>query len=254
MDFDIELADFPVGCIKCYHCVAACKTGALQKNGTIPEDRFLIDIHPEEMELLISQRRTHRDFSNRKVAPETLLEFISRLRYSPTASNCQNLSFTVITSSQMIGKLNNMTIEELRHRFSKLNRFTLPIAAMKYGKGLNKLLAAKEKFMLKSCQNQNMITYNAPAVIIVHAPDETASMPQLNAGIWTGMALLYAELLDLGTCVNGYVVTAMKSNAAMKKTFQIPEEHQVLSCLLIGYPKDKYYRKAERNEPSINWI
>jgi nitroreductase len=254
MDFDLEISDFPAGCIKCYHCVAACKTGALQRIGTISEDRFQIEIHPEEMELLIAQRRTHRDFSNRKIAPETLLEFISKLRYSPTASNCQNLHFTVITSGQIIARLNDMTLEELRHRFSKLNRLTIPIAAIKYGKGLSKLLSVKEKFLQKSKLNPSMITYNAPAVILVHAPDETATMPQLNAGIWTGMAILYAELLDLGTCVNGYVVTAMKSSAAMRNKFQIPEGHKVMSCILLGYPKDKYYLKVERNEPSINWL
>lgn len=99
-----------------------------------------------------------------------------------------------------------------------------------------------------------MITYKAPALILIHAPKTPTGMPTHDANIWTGMASLYAELLELATCINGYIVNAFKRNKDLKKLVAIPPAHEVHSAILIGYPKLKYKSRVERKTPKINFI
>jgi nitroreductase/NAD-dependent dihydropyrimidine dehydrogenase PreA subunit len=244
-----------VDCIDCQQCIALCPQGANKKVGL---DNYLIElsqIPPVEFERLLAQRRSHRDFTNQRVENDVIEKFIHHLRFSPTASNNQNLSFTVITNRDTIAVLNETVIHTLRQRFNKaINPLTKPLMAMMMGKRAHTLVKAKQKFLKKAEAKPDMITYNAPVVILVHAPQSLMGMPVLNAGIWTGMALLYAETLGLSTCVNGYIVNALAHNAKFSNSLGIPSGHQVFSALLLGYGKKRFAYRVNRQDPSIHWI
>jgi hypothetical protein len=126
--------------------------------------------------------------------------------------------------------------------------------AMMMGKRAHTLVKAKQKFLKKAEAKPDMITYNAPVVILVYAPQSLMGMPILNAGIWTGMALLYAETLGLSTCVNGYIVNALAHNTKFRSSLGIPTGHQVFSALLVGYGKKKFAYMVNRQNPTIDWI
>jgi nitroreductase/NAD-dependent dihydropyrimidine dehydrogenase PreA subunit len=242
-------------CIDCQQCEAVCPHGAISSSGMDPMPMEYSKIDADEFQRLIAQRRSHRDFSSQNVSGEQVQAFISHLRFSPTASNNQNLSFTVITNKDEIAKLNETVIQTITARFKNtINPLTKPLLTLMLGKRAQSLVNAKAKFLKKADAKPDMITYNAPVVILVHAPQSLMGMPVLNAGIWTGMALLYAETLGLSTCVNGYIVNALTHNSAFKSHLAIPDDHQVFSCLLLGYGKKRFTYKVNRKEPPINWL
>lgn len=251
---DIDNNTISDDCIKCYHCGAICSHQAINAEylkGTTTQN----NISPYDFELLMEQRRSHRKFSNRKVAPEILKEFINHLRFSPTASNLQTLNFTVVTNQDKIQEVNNLTIDTLTGAYNSLNAFTKPLIRLLLGQHrLAQMEQSKRKFLNKKAVNKQMITYNAPAMIIVHSPTSPVGMPCHDANIWTGMAILYAELLDLCTCINGYIVNAAKRNNKVKKTLNIDQSETVYAALLIGYPHNKFENTVERNPPLIKTI
>jgi nitroreductase/NAD-dependent dihydropyrimidine dehydrogenase PreA subunit len=242
-------------CIGCQQCVSTCAHGAVQWAGFELTEQTKANISVEEFRRLISQRRSHRDFSHKTISRDVIESFIHHLRYSPTASNNQNLQFVVITDRTHIAELNNVVIEHLKKRFTRaINGITRPLLRLVYGTRMKSIEKVKSKFFRKAEKKHDMVTYNAPVVVIVHAPQTPTGMPSLNAGIWTGMALLYAEILGLSTCVNGYIVNAFDGNDKLKKRYGVPAKHSVFSAILLGYGRKKYHFTVQRNNPSIQWI
>ncbi|WP_430809276.1 MULTISPECIES: nitroreductase family protein [unclassified Carboxylicivirga] len=241
-------------CIECHHCGAICPHDAINAQHLIGETSQN-NIQPYDFELLMQQRRSHRIFSKRRVAPELLQHFIESMRFSPTASNLQSLQFTVVSNTSVMDEINTLTITTLTKAFKGINSFTQPLIRLFAGGAtLKKMMTAKDKFMNKAAINKKMITYNAPAMIVIHSETTPVGMPVHDAAIWTGMATLYAELLDLCTCINGYIVNAARRNKKIKHSLQIPAHHTIHSAILIGYPQMKFENRVERNMPTINHI
>ncbi len=251
---DISTATINEDCIQCHHCAAVCSENAIGSQNIIG-NASQNNIQPYDFELLMQQRRTHRDFSSKPLSPSIIKEFINHLRYSPTASNRQSLHFTVITNDEQLNRINQLTIETLTKAFNAVNWLTKPLLKLLKGKSVVQTIEqSKTKFLNKAARDNNMITYNAPALIVIHSEEVPVGMPCHDANIWTGMAILYAELIDLCTCVNGYIVNAAQKNKKLKQCLQIPDNHKVYSTILIGYPKGKFENIVERNLPNIHFL
>lgn len=255
LSFNTDMSDIAPECIACYHCITQCQQGALNIDEATPIVNRPMNITSDEFEALMQQRRSHRDFQSKPVPREVIENFISKLRFSPTASNNQNLHFTVITDRSVITNLNDVVIETLSGKFRKsLNSFTLPFLRLFYGKYTDVLLFTKRRFLKKAEVKHDMITYNAPVVILIHAPETPTGMAWLNAGVWTGMALLYGEVSGLSSCVNGYIVNALNSHHRYCHQLGIPSNHRIYSCILLGYAKRNFPHFSIRRDPAINWI
>lgn len=242
-------------CIECYHCLAVCPNKT-EDDEHVLGSNFQYSMQPYDFEQLMQQRRSNRDFSSKPISNELLSEFINNMRFSPTASNAQKLEFTVITNKALLQLINDTTISTLSKTFKKsISPITKPLISTFLGKkayvGLEKL---KGKFLKKAAFDPNMICYNAPALILIHSKKTPGGMPLQDANIWLGMATLYAELLELATCINGYIVNAVQRNKTMKKQMQIPDNHQLHAALLIGRSKKKFNNRIDRKTPKLKFI
>ena len=103
-------------------------------------------------------------------------------------------------------------------------------------------------------QRSNMIVYNAPALIAVHAPKAKNSLAAMDASIWLGQAVLYAPSLGLGSCINGFIVKAAKRNHRIPALLSVPKDHELLAVLLIGFPANRFVNLVERKEPNITVV
>lgn len=211
-------------------------------------------ISSDDFENLIQQRRSIRIFQDKAIPQKTLLEFVQNMRFSPTASNSQGLSFTIITDQNSLKAINDISIETLLNVFNKVtNPMVSWLIKVAIGKdAFSKLKEGKNKFSRKAKLDSNMICYNAPALILIHAAKGASSMPESDANIWIGMATLYAETLKLATCINGYIVNAAKRNKKINDMMNIPKHHQLHGAVLIGYPKMKYKQRIDRIMPDVN--
>jgi hypothetical protein len=79
-------------------------------------------------------------------------------------------------------------------------------------------------------------------------------MAAADANIWATYTSIFANTLGLGSCFNGFIVSAMSRSKAMRKEFGLPDKHQIYASLLIGHPKVKYTNEAGREKPGVNLI
>jgi nitroreductase len=96
------------------------------------------------------------------------------------------------------------------------------------------------------------ILRTAPSLVIASAPKEAS-----NGLVDCAIALTYLELaalaMGLGTCWAGLLQAAMLNTPALREKIGLPDGHTAHYPMMIGYPKLKYYRLPERNQPPIHW-
>ena len=101
-------------------------------------------------------------------------------------------------------------------------------------------------------KGRDVIFRNAPEVIMAHALKEDGRAVSSST-----IALAYLELaatgMGLGCCWAGYFQFAATSFQPMIDALRLPEGHQCMGAMMVGYSKFKYYRLPLRKEPEIIW-
>ena len=103
-----------VNCMACGHCVAVCPYGALSVTGVAIEDCPEIEkdlvLSWDQAKQFLRSRRSIRWFKDKAMDRGTLEALIHTARYAPTASNAQNLHWTVIEGRENLELLSRETI------------------------------------------------------------------------------------------------------------------------------------------------
>ena len=223
-------------CLQCGHCVAICRSDAV----TIPEydmdDVEIIDsdnkINPNLLLKCIKSRRSIRDFTEKKISEGDMRLLAEAGRYTATAKNGQFHRYIFIQDE--LDKLKDMVwgyIDALQQVDNK--------GSMEY---------EVYKSFLNRKNNDASDDYlfrNAPTVLFI------TSQRYLDAGLAAQNMEMMACSLDMGVLYNGFLVRIADENIELKKWLGI-ENETICACMLIGYPKKKYYKTAPRKIADIS--
>ncbi len=108
-------------------------------------------------------------------------------------------------------------------------------------------MAKLENYKLKY---GDRITRNTPVVIIFHAK-KNAKKHTNNSLIYATNSMLTAQSPGLGTSMNEIVPAAINKIPEVRKIFSIPENHEAIISLTIGYPKYKYKKTVKREQKTM---
>ena len=229
-------------CMVCGHCVAVCPHGALSVAGVDIEDCPEIEkdlvLSWDQAEQFLRSRRSIRRFKNKAMDRGTLEKLINTARYAPTASNAQNLQWTVIEGRDRLELLSRETINWMERIIesqpdSPAADYFRPVVA-RWATGYDGVLRT------------------AQTLIVPSAPKESA-----NGLVDLSIALAYLELaalpLGVGTCWAGLLRAAMLATPGLVESMDLPEGHTWYYPMMIGYPEFKYHRLPERKAPVIHW-
>ena len=217
------------GCIECGHCYAVCPQHAIRMNHFSDENCPVTPMTAFDSDLLLvamKSRRSVRQFKSDPVEPEKISRILEAGRYSPTGSNAQNVSFTILGSRQ------DELERECVDMFRKSQKVASPFADI--AKNLN----VTDDFFFKG----------APLVIVV------SSKSEVNAGLASSYMELIAESLGLGVLYSGFFVICAKLNAKIKGMLDLPKGDKVVSCMVIGYPNVKYHRVVPRRDVKVRTL
>lgn len=220
-------------CLQCGHCVSICPMNAV----TIPdydmndvedfdEKRFGFDI--DNLMHTIKQRRSIRQFEDKKIEAEKLEKIVQAGRYTATGSNSQNCRFVVVQDG--MDELKKMIWDYID------NGEDIP----------EERRAAFKRIGDKRENGIDFLFRNAPAVIYV------ASESAVNAALAAQNIELAAVAQGLGVMYNGYLVGATNMNEKAVKWLDL-EDKPVAVSMTIGYPSVKYQRSAPRKEADVRW-
>ena len=253
---DIDLGTINDSCIHCGHCVAICPEFTV-----FPDEDVINRLHPStvspgDFKHLSAGIRTCRSYQKREVDEEILNLLIENMKHYPSASNARPIEITIVKTKEVVQKLNDQTaqnlIKTIRLYTSPLLMPILQLIAPKLD--LPRLNNYKKQFIARQTPGSSLVCHHAPAVILFHAPVIKYSMAGADANIWATYTSIHAKTLGLGSCFNGFIVTAMKRSKAIRKEFKLPAGHQVYASLLIGHPKVKYTNEAGRAMPKAEFL
>ncbi|MFC1852992.1 nitroreductase family protein [candidate division CSSED10-310 bacterium] len=253
-------------CVLCGQCLAVCPASAIHHSRLRKEDLVqIVEPHPvneKAMMTLIRQRRSVRVYKNKEIPADVLEEIADSCGYCPTGAHGQQgwvRNITIVSGQENMKRILDLTVEYMRMLKSKLEGFVVNYLS-RWIPEIQGGLATLPDISLRLAQyekGRDVILYNAPAAIFVHAPRNT-STPQIDCDAALYSMMLLAHTKGLGTCWMGWVQNAaagfqVKSFTALRDFLKIPTDHRVYGALIIGYPKIQLHSIPPR-ETRINWI
>ena len=255
----------------CDHCAAACPQTAITVEFAEKEPFKFTSfnpVKPSENQPNISiaalvdimrNRRSCRLYGERPVGREILEDLVKIGLTAPSGTNSQKWTFTTIDSRPKILAFG----ESIAAYYKKLNR----LAESTWLRKLLKLCgrpeldhyfreyydSIKEGLAQWYEQKEDRLFHGATAVILVGA-EPGASCPQNDALLATQNILLAAESMNLGSCLIGFAVEALRRDRKIKETLKIPTGETTYAVIALGYPAISFQRPAGRRKVAIRWV
>jgi len=249
-------------CQSCGQCMAVCSEKAIQVEG-ISYENNLFDLPQHTIDYknisnYFANRRSVRNFKNKPVSDDDINKIIEILKFAPYGSHPEKMHIKVMNGRAKIEKqlplisqfLDNIVKWVESPIFSKIIR-------LKKGKETFNTLK-NHLYPIAKTGNYKLefgdrITRGAPAIIIFHA-DKGAEEHSHNSLIWATFAMLTAQSLGLGATLVGIVPSAINKVKEIREGFKIPESHEAVMSVIIGYPKIKYKRAIRRKLEHIQFL
>lgn len=236
-------------CMKCGHCIAICPVEAVSTDDynmdeVIDYQKNSFSVDPDNLLNFIKFRRSVRRFKNKDVEKDKILKIIDAGRYTPTSTNSQDVSYTVVTDK--ISELRELAYESLKQKGEMILANLTPETA--HLERYAKIWIYSYKMYKKDPQKNDKLFFNAPLAIFVTSPNP------INGGLASSNMELMTDALGLGTFFSGFLLIAAKDNKEILDLLNIKDDKLLSSCLVIGYPDVKYKRTVPRKDALINWI
>ncbi|HHW37026.1 MAG TPA: nitroreductase family protein [Bacillales bacterium] len=202
---------------------------------------------------IVLGRRSVRNFEEKEVANEDIMELIDCARYAPSDTNSQTWEFIVVKDKEKIKKIEDLTWEALHERAKEAEE-----------RGLDR----PAKMLLKSFGPYATAFSNAPALVVCLAtpyeskfrekvfdpidlvPDEIWREEGIKSSCLAAQNLmLAAHAKGLGTCpMTGPVLLA---EDRLRAYLHIEESKTINMVIALGYPKDTPKRLARKDVADI---
>ena len=251
-------------CIHCAHCMAVCPTQSIQIEGLdYGKDLFPLSASlPDQTAFtrLLDTRRSIRAFSDKVVERESLENIVEQISKAPMGFPPHTTFVTVVQNREKIRQSIPLIIE-LYSRLIRMMQNPMIRFFIKRQVPADKYYSLKEHVIpnlprrISDMQKGlgDSITRGAPVFIFFHANKNTSGYIE-NAHIALTYGLLAAHAAGLGALANGLLSQAVEKSPKLRTLFNIPSEHEVVTCMVLGYAKHKYTHGIKRQLAGVNWV
>ena len=251
-------------CIRCGQCVAVCPHEALGWSSEAPDQYEPIGRWSFSFEDLMSfllARRSVRNFSRRPVERATIDRVLEACATAPPAFPPHPTEIVVLDHGEDVDRL----LEALVAGYEKfLGYFRNPLARyMIRRKRGEEMFHALKSHVVGIVADDNLryrergvdrFIYGAPVVLLLHANRWVAAY-QTSVHVAATYGLLAAHSLGLGATMIDVVPPILNNiDHELKRSYGIPEDNVVVSCLILGYPRFKYRRAVRRQLKSARYL
>ncbi len=245
----------PESCCACGHCVAACPVGAVRHGlypaGTVhPAERSALP-SPEQLLQLCRVRRSNRAFSERPVPREYLERIIEAAHRAPTASNRQQVAFTLVTDPERLRFVSRFTLDtfasiarRLEHPLLRPLLGPLLPGAYRYLPAFHRMLAAAER-------GHDMILRGATALLLIRTPRDNA-FGVIDANLAYQNGSLMAESLGVSQFWTGFVYMALRHGKAGRFCRELGIEGRIHAGMALGMPRFLFPCYVDRQPAKVD--
>ena len=249
-------------CLHCAQCMAICSIKAISINGLSYEDDLfdlpINSINYDSFNDFLANRRSIRNFKDKAVPNDVISKIINTIDFAPFGAEPKKINITVVNNRKVI----ETALPHISKFLDNIVKWVdNPIASfmIKRKKGSETFNTIKNHlYPISKSGNYKLergdrITRGAPSLIIFHA-DKGAEAHTNNALIYATYSILAAHSLGLGATMVEIVPAAINEVPKVREIFKIPEKHEAVMSVVIGYPKYKYKRAIRRKNENIEWI
>lgn len=239
------------GCIVCGHCVGVCPTDSVEHSSFPSEKVHKIDYSkmptPEQVLLLCRARRSNRAFTKEAV-PEKYLELILEAAHrAPTASNQQQVEFTLITDPEKVRYVIDYTIEIFSGVMKKLNNPLLRPIVKTFFPALYKYVPMFKRLVDAQAEGEDLILRNATAIIFIHTP-EANRFGCMDANLAYQNGSLMAESLGVSQFYTGFVCSAIKQDKTDRLAEKFGIKGTIHAGMGLGMPSFRFKNYIDRKD------
>ncbi len=248
-------------CNLCSHCLSVCPRRAFvhERLGKKPGPRVKRKLlQAEAYQEIVRSRRSVRHFKPDPVPRELIESILDLARYSPTASNAQNVSYTVVRDQALLQQISRRIFEKgerIYRLYTQTPLQTLARSLKNRGpvKSLNRYAGNWAHYQKLTSLGRDLLFHHAPVLVLIHGP-KGVGLAKENCLIAATNMDNYAHALGLGACFIGLLVAAMQVDRSLYHKFRIPENQKVHAALALGYPAHRHTCHVARKEPSVQWL
>jgi len=178
-------------------------------------------------ELLVN-RRSIRNYKDKPVPDEILIDIIHESTFAPNASNSQQWKFVIVNNRVMIRRISDESKKNLLKRIEDN-----PSDFVK-----------KYESVLRNADYN--VFYNAPALIIIAGPSDYRSL-MVDSALCAAYIMYAAVSRGLGTCwVN---LGSDIRDSELRSELGLTDDLKIVAPVIIGYPES--IPSAPRREPPV---
>lgn len=247
----------PETCIVCGHCAAVCPTGSVVHPDFPAEKIHTIDRAslptPEQVLLLCKTRRSNRAFSGKPVPKEMLEQILEAAHRAPTASNTQQVAFTLITSPEKLRAISDFTIDTFYSVAKTLENPLLKPVLKRLLPQVYRYLPTFRRLKTEYDKGNDLILRNASAVLFIHTPKESRfGCEDANLAYQNGS--LMAESLGVSQFYTGFVCSALKQGDKKRLLSALGIAGTVHAGMALGIPDFFYPNYMDKQPLRATWL
>lgn len=247
----------PETCIVCGHCVAACPTDSVCHTEFPASKVHRVDTAalptPGQVELLIAARRSNRAMSERPVPQEYLDRIVAAANRAPTATNAQNLAYTLVTDPGVLRRVTEYTLTVFGKIVSRVeNPLVKPVLKMIAPQVYNYVPTFRSMRREWEEKGIDRILRGATVLLVIHAP-KSSRWGSEDANLAYQNASLMAESLGVSQIYMGFVMTAVRRDKgdALPKMLGLAADRRIGAIMALGMPQFRYPNYTDRKEAVV---
>jgi nitroreductase/NAD-dependent dihydropyrimidine dehydrogenase PreA subunit len=240
--FPEPVQGFDEFCIRCGHCLAVCPHGALSLHGVSPDacdavDKGLLPA-PEQIAHFMRARRSSRKFKSKPVPREIIAQCLDTVRWAPSGHNAQPVHWLVIHDTEEVRRLAGLVADWMRMLVASglpiVKKLHLDIVVSEWDKGVDKIVRGAQHIVVAHGLRDDPTAATACTIALAHFE-------------------LIAKAHGLGPTWAGFFHAAAGTYPPLQQALALPDGHQVMGAMLLGYSKYSYARIPEREPARITW-
>jgi nitroreductase len=178
---------------------------------------------------LLNKRRSIRDYEDKEVALETIMDMIRESCLAPSSSHGQPWQFIVVTNREMIKRLSD---ESKRNLIADMER--------------NPASPSRNYEAVLRDKNFN-IFYNAPSLVFIGGSRGIRSL-QVDCALAACYLMFAACERNLGSCWIGLGKFIL--DPEVRRLIGMPKDYEIVAPVILGYP-GSIPDIPQRNDPQI---
>lgn len=244
-------------CIVCGHCVGVCPTEAVLHSDFPAEKTHVFSYHDlptaQQMMVLCKARRSNRAFSTQPVPDEMFQQILEAAHRAPTASNMQQVEFTLVTDPEKLRLIIDFTLDEFRSVLKKIDNPILKPLLKRIMPGVYRYLPVFKRLIREDENGGDLILRKATAVLFIHTPKSNRfGCADANLAYQNGS--LMAECLGVSQFYTGFVCSAIGQDKKGKLAKALGIDGTIHAGMALGMPDFRYTRYFDRKEIVVHRI